>query len=59
MASGIVRVSAWEAPVSVMRERGARGKMSYDWLETVTRETNIKVGFVVFMAVIGKYCPGM
>jgi hypothetical protein len=47
-----------------MRERGSRGRdhplpeMSYDWGETVTRETTINVGFVVFMAVTGKYCPG-
>jgi hypothetical protein len=65
MVSGIVRVSAWEAPVSLMRARGSRGRnhplpeMSYDWRETVTREANIKVGFVVFKAVTGKYCPGM
>jgi hypothetical protein len=44
---------------SLMREKGARGKahplpeMSHDWRETVTRETNIKVGFVVFTAVTG------
>jgi hypothetical protein len=40
-------------------DEGEGFEISYDWGETVTRVTNIKVGFVVFTAVTGKYCPAM
>lgn len=55
MTSGALRVSAWRGAVSSAAERVARGEdyplleMSYDSIET-----NVKVGFEVFTAVMMK-----